>query len=183
MTSIKASAVNHGERRWSATFIGGAAAPPGNRRKRVRKMKTYCGMDFGSGTSEIAFLKVKIDRKHARGRARVISGPGCVIAWWERGEGEKTPCIKASAVSHGEGRWSASIGTDEFYAELEVYSGGSNRKMRAVLRGIVANLRGAVGRHVRSRINKGLLLEAPRPEPLPPEEELADTVARQREVE
>lgn len=49
----------------------------------------YCGMDFGSGPSETAFLKVKIDRKHARGRAWVICHEGCVIAWWEVKSGKE----------------------------------------------------------------------------------------------
>jgi len=136
----------------------------------------YCGMDFGSGPSQTAFLKVKIDCKHAHGRARVISCEGCVIAWWEAGENEATPCIKASAVDHGADHWTirCSIGGgDGLYSEMELW-GGSTRKARAICRALVASLRGVLGRRVRERINKGMLLAAP----LTPEEEIARGLKR-----
>ena len=154
-------------------------------KKSVRKMnkQPYCGMDFGSGPSETAFLKEKIDCKHAHGRARVISCEGCVIAWWEAGENETTPSIKASAVDHGADHWTVRClidGGDGLYSEMELW-GGSTRKARAICRALVASLRGVLGCHVRKRINKGMLLAAP--PPLSPEEELADTIARQKELD
>ena len=143
----------------------------------------YCGMDFGSGPSKTAFLKVKIDCKHAHGRARVISGEGCVIAWWEAGENEATPSIKASAINRGRGTWEVHCAVgDSLFGEMTVY-GGSSRVARSICRHLVKALRGVIGKNQRRRINKGLLLEAPRVEPLTPEEELADTIARQKEAE
>ena len=150
-------------------MISAGASPAGNKqRKRVRKMnkQPYCGMDFGNGPSETAFLKVKIGCKHAHGRVRVISGEGCVIAWWEAGETEATPSIKASAVDHGDGHWTVRClidGGDGLYSEMELW-GGSTRKARAICRALVASLRGVLGRPVRKRINKGMLLAAPQPQ-------------------
>ena len=97
------------------------------------------------------------------GRARVISGEGCVIAWWEAGENEVLPVIKASAVEGDNNHWTISFrvdGSDGLYATMDV-SGGSSRTSKAFCRALVASMRGVLGRHVRERINKGRLLEAP----------------------
>ena len=115
-------------------------------------------------------------RMSSHGRARVISGAGCVIAWWEAGENEATPSIKASAVDHGADHWTVHCsidGGDRLYSEMELW-GGSTRMAKAICRALVASLRGVLGRHVRERINKGMPLAAP----LTPEEEIAATVRR-----
>jgi hypothetical protein len=62
---------------------------------------------------------------------------------------------------------------------MTVY-GGSSHVARSICSHLVKALRGVIGKSQRRRINKGLLLEAPRVEPLTPEEELADTIARQK---
>ena len=118
-----------------------------------------------------------------RGRTRVVHGEGCMIAFWERGDGEKTPGIRASGVNRGRGCWDVVCSiADGLYAEMSVY-GGSSHKVKNICRHLVKALRGVIGRNQRRRINKGLLLEAPRPDPLTPEEELADTIARQKELD
>ena len=119
----------------------------------------------------------------ARGHVRTIHGEGCLISFWERGAFERVPGIKASAINRGRGTWEVHCAVgDSLFGEMTVY-GGSSHVARSICCHLVKALRGVIGKNQRRRINKGLLLEAPRVEPLTPEEELADTIARQKEAE